>query len=160
MTEENHSKCYFAYGSNMNPDRMHDRGVTFTSREVARLPGYELVLNKVIKSNGTAAANIIAKKESTVFGVLYSCDDNHMLERLDKFEGVLSKQYQRQVLSVYNESGEEVKAHVYIAHEKNCRDDLKINPEYLEHLLAAKDILPTQYYSFLKSFENRLISRI
>lgn len=157
MAKKHPSTFYFAYGSDMNPGRLSDRGVIFKSRELARLPGYEFVLNKVITSNGTAAANIMKDEKSAVFGVLYSCHGKHAFEKLDRFNGVHSKQYHREVLPVYNKNEEEIKAQVYIAYENVCRDGLKIDPDYFEGLLAAKDLLPSHYYSFLKSFENRLV---
>lgn len=50
---------YFAYGSNMNKDRMKERKINFTSRQFAKLLCYKLVFNKKAKDGEFAYANII-----------------------------------------------------------------------------------------------------
>lgn len=155
---EQYENVYFAYGSNMNPERMQTRGVKFVKRELAELPGYRFVLNKVIKSNGTAAANIIEDSLSSVYGAMYTCDNQDVFQQLDKFEGVSSKQYHRKEVTVYLENKITRKAQVYIALEHVCRDNLKVHPEYFKHILTGKDILPLEYVDYLKSFEGLLIN--
>jgi len=60
---------YYAYGSNMNQQRMIERGVIFDEMKPAKLYDYELVFNKVSKQG--AVANVIYKKDSVVEGILY-----------------------------------------------------------------------------------------
>ncbi len=155
--ENSEEKLYFAYGSNMNPQRMVDRGVRFKRREAARLPGYSFVMNKWIKSNGTAAANIIKDSQSSVHGALYTCSEKGALEMLDKFEGVATNQYVREKVTVY--AGQKVvrDVFVYMAVDENCRENLRIHPEYFQHILKGGDILPPEYLHFLHSFRPLLI---
>lgn len=148
---------YFAYGSNMNPKRMHVRNVSFLRRECGRLPGYTLVFNKRIISNGTAAANIIPDEKSVVFGVLYTCADDHVLKELDKYEGVGNSQYYRTTVNILLSNSSSVLANTYIAHADKCENDLQVHPKYLQHLLDAKDILPSAYFDFLCSFRKQII---
>ncbi len=37
---------YFAYGSNMNPQRVRERGLAVVRAEAARLPGFRLAFDK------------------------------------------------------------------------------------------------------------------
>ena len=144
---------YFAYGSNMNPGRMKDRGVSFITRELARLPGYTLAFNKKVKSNGTAAANILVDEKSTVYGALYACCTEHVFHQLDKYEGVKINHYYREQKTVFLESGKAITAVVYIANKEKCENGLLIHPAYLDHLLCGQDLLPEQYFNFLKTFK-------
>ena len=62
---------YFAYGSNMNPARMKDRGVIFSSRELLRLPGYSLKFHKIARSSpDTGVASIVPDENCVVEGLL------------------------------------------------------------------------------------------
>ena len=49
---------YFAYGSNMNPERVTARGVEYIEILSGHLFGYELVFNKYSKKREGSAANI------------------------------------------------------------------------------------------------------
>jgi len=49
---------YFAYGSNMNKDRMTERGINFTSRQFAKLADYKLVFNKKASKGNYTYSNI------------------------------------------------------------------------------------------------------
>ena len=151
---------YFAYGSNMNPDRMAERKVEFIKRELGELKDFALVFNKVITSSGTAAASIIADLSSTVYGALYTCTDDHVLTQLDKYEGVSNHQYYRTELVVVRTDGSSALASVYIANPDACETGLLIHPSYLEHLLVGKDILPHSYFDFLCSFKERLMQDV
>ena len=157
METSNDGICYyFAYGSNMNPNRMTERGITFIKRELGELQGYALVFNKIVKSTGTAAANIIVDEKSIVYGALYTCADSHVLKQLDKYEGVASKQYYCTKCTVNLADKTSVAANVYIANQDACKTGLLIHPSYLEHLLDGRDILPPRYYDFLCSFKEQL----
>jgi len=70
---------YFAYGSNMNPERMRQRGIKFSKREHAILEGWKLVFNKIASRNPNKGyANIERKEGSIVKGILslgvWSCN--------------------------------------------------------------------------------------
>eukprot|EP00794_Sanderia_malayensis_P010786 gene10786-11940_t len=152
--KNNHGlRYYFAYGSNMNHERMTARGVEYEKRELARLPGYLFVMNKVKSIDKTAAANIIEHSSASVYGALYTCSGDEVFDKLDKYEGVKNRQYFRHNVNVYLVDGESKVACTYIAHHDVCKDDLSIAQDYLDHVLQGQDILPTEYFKYLKSFE-------
>jgi len=132
---------YYAYGSNMNQQRMIDRGIKFTEVIPAKLEDYELRFNKISKKQG-AVANVVPKKGSVVEGVLYKVED---ISIMDRFEGA-PKHYRRIILNV---SG--IDAWVYVANQEYIREGLKPKQEYLNHLLAGKEFLSDDYYKKLES---------
>lgn len=142
---------YFAYGSNMNPERMKAREVTFFERLPATLYAYELKLNKEML-DGTAAANINPNPDSEVHGALYICTKD-VFDKLDVFEMVADGHYSKECVPV-NVRGKIYGAVTYIDHNK-INDELKINKEYLEHILRGEDLLPPEYFEFLESFRSR-----
>ena len=143
---------YFAYGSNMNPERMTERGVSFTSRERAVLKGWRLKFNKVSSINAREGyANIERDDNSVVEGILYTIDDKD-IEKLDTYEGY-PKHYNRVVLKVKKDNGEEVEALVYIANPDKVKDGLKPSKEYLNHLLRGCDLLSENYCNMLRNWE-------
>ncbi len=82
---------YFAYGSNMNPQRIADRGIIFTAYEAAVLDGYEMRCHTRCESTaqrcpGCGTANITLKTGGKVEGILYTLPDAE-IEKLDVFEG-------------------------------------------------------------------------
>lgn len=73
------------------------------------------------------------------------------LPKLDKNEGYPTH-YDRITVPVRLDDGNEVEALTYIAQPDKVRNRLRPTREYLEHLLAAKDILSETYYQKLKSW--------
>jgi hypothetical protein len=63
---------YFAYGSNLDPDRMKRRTGSAWPATPARLTGYQLTVNKWA-SHGGVYANIVRQPGSVVWGVAYRC---------------------------------------------------------------------------------------
>jgi len=143
---------YFAYGSNMNAERMRERGVRFCRRERAILEGYRLVFNKIAsRDRKEGYANIVKDKDSHVEGVLYEIVDED-IQKLDRYEGYPCH-YDRQKLKVKLAGGETVEAVVYIANEKMTAEGLKPTKEYLNHLLKGRDILSKEYCEKLRNTE-------
>ena len=128
---------YFAYGSNMNPERMRKRGVPFFSYRRAVLKDHRLAFNKLCRlyEGGFGCANVEPAKGEVVEGVLYEVDLSEAIPTLDYYEGY-PNHYERKVLKVETDDGE-VEAFVYIAHPSKVREGLKPSPEYLYHLLEA-----------------------
>ncbi|MDZ7686172.1 MAG: gamma-glutamylcyclotransferase family protein [Gammaproteobacteria bacterium] len=63
---------YFAYGSNMNPERVEWREMPFVELHGGVLRDYRLVFNKrSAKYPGTASANVVASPDDRVEGALY-----------------------------------------------------------------------------------------
>lgn len=141
---------YFAYGSNMNPERMKERKVNFLERKKAILRGWKLVFNKVSSKNPEEGyANIVKDENSIVEGILYLIEDDS-IKKLDGYEGY-PEHYDRKELEVELEDGSKVKAWVYIAQQDKVREGLKPSREYLEHLLKGCDLLSEEYCEKLKN---------
>jgi cation transport regulator ChaC len=143
---------YFAYGSNMDPSRMEDRGIAFHGREPARLPGYRLEFNK-LSSRGPdqGFANIVPDCGAAVEGVLYTLSRED-LALLDLYEG-FPAHYGRMEVEVRPAGGRVIAALAYIARPEQVREGLKPSREYLGHLLAAGDLLSAEYLGRLRSTE-------
>ncbi len=145
---------YFAYGSNMNPERMRKRGVNFLDRKCAVLEGWRLMFNKK-PSRPThpqeGYANIERDENSVVEGVLYTIKDED-IEQLDRYEGY-PNHYDRIKVKVKLRNGEEVEAITYVARPDKVEEGLKPARGYLGHLLKGKDCLSKEYYEMLENWE-------
>lgn len=142
---------YFAYGSNMNPERMRERGVMFYSRKHLVLLGYSLKFNKIVSIPNAGAANIIPDQNGLVEGVLYQVTVKG-IQNLDKYEHY-PNEYDRVRLRVLDSNSSHLEITTYIAQEDKTSDGLKPRAEYLDHLLAAEDLLSENYYNQLKIVE-------
>jgi len=142
---------YFAYGSNMDPDRMIERGVNFLKRERAILKGWKLTFNKIAYQNPNEGyANIEKDDESVVEGILYEIPEED-IEKLDRYEGV-PNHYERLSVVVQSNNGA-VKAITYIANPNKVREGLKPGRDYLNHLLKGCDLLTEEYCEKLRKWE-------
>ena len=141
---------YFAYGSNMDTERMYKRAITVLDRTSASIPGYKLVFNKIANNENEGFANIIQSNKSKVQGILYTIP-SHCIAILDKFEGV-PIHYKRYKIQVMTANGIE-EARTYIAVSNMTKDGLKPTREYLNHLLKGKRYFSREYYIKLKETE-------
>ena len=145
---------YFAYGTNMNAEKMNICQIEYSGRQSGKLNGYEFVFDQK-RLNGTVGANIRMKKKSTVHGVLYTCSTDS-LDKLDRYEG---NSYSRQIVEILTKSGDWVDAHTYIGYEEPSDDTTKtISKDYLEHILCGRDLLPEHYLAFLKTFQQYAVN--
>lgn len=143
---------YFAYGSNMDSQRMKDRKVNFSKRELAIIKNYELCFNKQASRNPNEGyANLVPEKDKITEGVLYEINDED-IEKLDKFEGY-PNHYDKKTIKVKMENGDEVDALVYIAQADKIKDDLKPTKEYLNHLKEGRDLISEDYNNSLQSID-------
>lgn len=139
---------YFAFGSNMNSDRMKERGIDFTSRVFARLDDYKLVFNKKASGGNKTYANIEPSEGNHVEGALYEFPDEQ-IGNLDRCEGH-PYHYKRKELTILDQNGLSMTAMVYIAHpNKIVVSGLLPTRDYLDHLLEGKDLLSDSYYDEL-----------
>lgn len=140
---------YFAYGSNMNPRRMHARGVPFVRRTWALLRGYELRFNKRSQADPQrGAANIVPAAAGQVEGVVYELAVEG-IERLDEFEGY-PLHYTRETVRLELAGSEQAEAIAYVAHASKVDDALLPAADYLAHLLEARDVLSAEYLRMLE----------
>jgi len=148
---------YFAYGSNIDPKQMKERGAPFTEREHAVLKGYILKFNKKATAmdakKGEGKGNIECDPTGAINteGALYAIMKSG-LNKLDCSEGY-PKHYDRKEMDVCLDDGTKVKAWVYIAQPDMVQDGLKPTKEYLSHYLKGKDLLSPTYYQWLEKTE-------
>jgi gamma-glutamylcyclotransferase (GGCT)/AIG2-like uncharacterized protein YtfP len=141
---------YFAYGSNCNPAILEKKGVAWTARKRAVLPGYRLLFNKKALRpripEGIGFANVNEDPEGTVEGILYDIRDEH-LGRLDESERY-PDHYGRVEVTVETDDGPE-RCQTYQAQPDKIAEHLKPSRNYINHILAAKDFLSWQYFEAL-----------
>jgi gamma-glutamylcyclotransferase (GGCT)/AIG2-like uncharacterized protein YtfP len=141
---------YFAYGSNMNLQRMMDRSAYFTQRKRGILHGHRLVFNKISGTYpGHGVANVVAEWGYDVVGVLYEVD-RPGIEALDGFEGVRGGHYIRTEMLVQLNDGTAVSAYVYVAHPNKVEDGLTPHEDYFYHLEQGLDLLGEGGADYLK----------
>ena len=139
------SSWYFAYGSNMNPQRMRTRGLSFSEALAGQLQGYELCFNKRANDRpGTAYANIRHRQNAVVEGVLYRLDDPAEILKMDPFEGTPIF-YSRERLPVLTAQGT-LPGWVYVANPAWRCDGLTPTRAYVEDLVAGRDYLSPPYW--------------
>jgi len=144
---------YFAYGSNMDPERMRKRGINFLKREWAILKGWSLKFNKIASRNPEKEgyANIVKDNQGTV-EVFFMKYLRKASRKLDKHEGYPSY-YNKTTVRVNLKDGKEVEAVTYVAQPDKVRDGLKPSREYLNHLLKGCDLLSEEYCEKLRKWE-------
>jgi gamma-glutamylcyclotransferase (GGCT)/AIG2-like uncharacterized protein YtfP len=138
---------YFAYGSNMNVERVAAR-IGETRRALSgALMGYVLTFDKASRIPGIAHANVTFCPGEQVEGVLFELLEPAQIELMDPFEGV-PNDYFRQRRVIHTPEGE-IEAWVYMAVPERTRPALRPAREYLDHLLAGKPFLSQEYHARL-----------
>lgn len=146
---------YFAYGSNLAPERLGLR----TGEHLllaglrCRLPGYRLAFNKrSLKMPGRAFANIMPAAGCEVWGVAYPCSEQ-AFEALDVHEGVALGHYTRLAVQVLHAQGEDkvLSARTYVAGAEYLCDEVAPDPGYLQLIVdgARHHQLPSTYIQSL-----------
>lgn len=114
---------YFAYGSNMDPERMKARGVSYTSRRYASLMGFRLTFRKQSsRRNSEGYATIERDAYSKVDGVVYKIDPTSEV-KLDRCEGSPAH-YVKELVTVLKDGEIPTGAYVYVARIERLRDGL------------------------------------
>ena len=138
---------HFAYGSNMDPERMHQRCPDAAGPQVAALADFRFAIS------ARGIANILPFDGTQVYGVLWTVSERD-LENLDKLEGIADGITRRQSLAVQAASGERVDAVVYLA-----PDEATGPPKegYLERVLRGARIarLPEGYITELEEWATK-----
>ncbi|MCD6220871.1 gamma-glutamylcyclotransferase [bacterium] len=143
---------YFAYGSNMDPEQMKQRGIKLTQREWAILKNWRLEFNKIASRNPKEGyANIVRDNNEAVEGILYEISEEDV-KKLNKWERY-PIHYDRTTVKVNLKDGREINTLVYIAQPDKVRNGLKPTREYLAHLLKGCDLLSKEYCEKLKKWE-------
>lgn len=156
---------YFAYGSNMNPERVRERGIDFVHAAGARLEGFSLVFDKTSRKHaGVGHANVVLAPGSMVEGVLYWLRTTEEIGKMDRFESA-PVNYSREVIHVCVDAPHLPESHpepidghavittwTYFANPAVRRPDLLPPRSYLNHLLAGRPFLSDDYYAMLESW--------
>ncbi|MGI9326486.1 MAG: gamma-glutamylcyclotransferase family protein [Pseudomonadales bacterium] len=141
---------YFAYGSNMNPQRMQQRGLLVLSANGARLPEHALVFDKIGPERiGAGHANIVRMPGAEVQGVFYELGHIEEIFKMDPFERAPIN-YGRDAVQVWVQ-GRAQWAWTYFANPARRRTGLKPTADYLGHLLAGSHFLSTDYCKALRA---------
>lgn len=149
---------YFAYGSNLNVDRLYEkrlkpRGCWMGRRLAARLDNWELAFNIPSPAwAGAGVGNMAQRDSATVWGTVNEMDDSG-LETLDIYEQVKEGMYKRISVSVFCPALDAtVEAVAYVGVCK-LDDSLVPSRDYLFHFLAGRDVLPAEYVKKLEALK-------
>lgn len=135
---------YFAYGSNMSPERLQKRVPSATLIGVFSLARYELKFHKIGKDGSAKGdAFFTGNVSDVVLGVLYSIECSEKVQ-LDEAEG-LGNGYEEKEVSLINERGEATVGFLYYA--TNINSALPPFSWYVHHILkgAENAQLPKEY---------------
>ena len=139
---------YFAYGSNMNPERMNSRHLKVLSARSAVLDGFGLRFNKRSRRDANlACANIVFAPDERVEGVLYQLENSSEIIKLDPHEGT-PFMYSREQFFVHSDGGK-IATWIYVANPAVIDNSIKPARWYVEHLLAGKPFLTTEYWQMV-----------
>ncbi len=143
---------YFAYGSNMNPERVRERGLQVLRAEPARLHGFRLLFDKHAREHeGTGHANVVYAPSEVVEGVLYWLAGAAEIVKMDPFERA-PVSYSREVVEVATAAGR-IATWTYFANPAVRRAGLKPQRSYMNHLLAGAPYLSAEYLGRLRAWE-------
>lgn len=133
---------YFAYGSNMDMNRLSGRGILPITRHKGVLKGWKLKFNKKASKGDWSFANIEPSEEDVVEGLVFNINRSD-LKLLDKFEGA-PRHYRREILIVKTYL-EDVKCITYIAQPEHVVEGLLPTKEYMEFLINGAKMLSEEY---------------
>lgn len=133
---------YFAYGSNMDMNRLSGRGISPMTRHKGVLNGWKLKFNKKASAGDWSFANIEKSEEDSVEGLVFTIKESD-LKLLDKFEGA-PRHYRREILIVETYS-EDVKCITYIAQPEHVVEGLLPQKDYMQFLINGSKMLSEEY---------------
>lgn len=135
---------YFAYGSNMNPQRMADRELQVVDLCAGWLDDFGLRFNKRSRRDAQlACANIVYARGERLEGVLYQLACAEEILKLDPHEGT-PFMYSREMFPVQTPAGI-IAAWTYVANPAVIDNSIRPARWYIEHLLAGRDFLSAAY---------------
>jgi gamma-glutamylcyclotransferase (GGCT)/AIG2-like uncharacterized protein YtfP len=148
---------YFAYGSNMCGDHLRERlareGHALLGRRRATLRDHRLVFNKQSSLQAHVGyGNIEPAPGHVVEGTINEMSEA-ALELLDRIE-LVPHHYTRRTVTVHDwRRGTDVDAHGYFGNPRMIVAALRPTREYVERLMMARDLLPSDYIGGLARVE-------
>ena len=124
---------YFAYGSNMNPDRLKERIDKFNNPIPAILYDYEFFYGKRTGRPGRGFATIREKEDSIVKGIAFTIDEQ-AVKWLDYFEGVPKHYYKKEIRIQNVLNNKFFSAYTYISPPEMTSDYLRPFEDYKKHI--------------------------
>lgn len=141
----------FAYGSNMNLDRLKERVPSANKLLNVFIKSYTIKCNK-ISTDGSSKANIVetGNDDDIVWGVIFEIDGSEK-SNLDEYE----QGYNDSILSFLDSENNPHEAQVYIADESAINDDLLPYDWYKEYIVsgAKENDLPKEYIEKLEAIK-------
>ncbi len=146
---------YVSYGSNMDPVRLAARTGAppqrLAQRFAVRLRGFRLAFAKR-NDDGTGFATLLPDHDAEAEGIAYPLTEAE-LARLDAAEGV-PEHYLRAIVEVIPRAGGvALAARIYLANPLRCAEGLRPPRWYLDHFLAARDLLSPSWVTMLERVE-------
>ncbi len=140
---------YFAYGSNLDPERATSRGLDVATARRAALRGYRFAFNKRANGGGVYG-NVMPAPGQTTWGAVFISNETQ-LQGLDRHEGA-PKHYRRALLPVVLDDGSELQAVAYVATKEYIVPDGRPDDKYLQYILdgAQFHALPDDHIDFIR----------
>lgn len=142
---------YFAYGSNLHPERLRRRVPSCAALGIATLDGHTLTFTKR-GADGSGKCAILPTDDvrALVYGVLYRMAPEHRAS-LDYAEGVHGGGYEAVTVEVTQHQGESVDAFTYVPPDRFIDPALRPYDWYKAFVVhgARHHALPAQWISRL-----------
>lgn len=143
----------FAYGSNMNINRLKERVPSAVKVCNASVEGYKFSFNKRSNVDGSAKGNIHPTNDVTdkVWGVVFEIAESDK-SGLDEVEG-LGKGYNEQQIDLFDDKGNAIQAQVYVADAAAINNEILPFEWYKAFVVtgAEQNNLPADYTETLKN---------
>ena len=144
-SNNDHYLLYFAYGSNMDNERLFSRIGSSDKWDNGTVSGKKLSFNK-LGQDGTGKANLVDYEDEKAFGVLFRlCEFD--LVKLDKFE----EGYERKILKIESDNNGYIIATSYLA--ESLTDFIPPRKDYMNHIVkgAYDNDMKREYIDYLKT---------
>jgi cation transport regulator ChaC len=140
---------YFAYGSNMGASAFRVRCPHAVQVGIARVEGYRIGFTGYSANRGGGVADLVEAASSVVWGALFDLTKDGF-DRLDRYEGVASRAYARDIWKLTRDDGTPVSAWTYVV--VNKKPEILPSHEYWELLVdgATEAGLPPGYVAHLE----------
>ena len=142
---------YFAYGPNMDPVKMGERGIEYWASKKVTLNGYRLTFNCWSDAYGAGTGDIVPSRGSVVEGVIYLVDEEGM-RVCDEISGIANNVYKRLVVEVEYQDGNKESAIGYDVVNKS-EEVIPPSEAYVDMLIKGAEAhsLSSSYIQMLRN---------